>query len=166
MSKAQYVADAVEQRANEAQHAADSAERRVVNAQSDADRSKERQAHLEQELQNADTAFRQEKAAREKVVAEAHATIGALRNELQSTNLKVDEQGNVVRNMAGISQELRTAKQDMEEQRVEMQSIGDVADKVMGHVEHLTTTFHKIDEAQKRGNVVNPQNVKSTPAHV
>ena len=93
----------------------DSAERRVVNAQSDADRSKERQAHLEQELQNADTAFCEEKAAREKAVAEAHATIGALRNELQSTNLKVDEQGNVVRNVAGISQELRTAKQDMEE---------------------------------------------------
>ena len=36
----------------------------------------------------------------------------------------------------------------MEEQRLEMQKIGDVADGVMDHVEKLSATFHRIDEEQ------------------
>ena len=165
-NRAQYAADAAEQKANEAQHAADTAERRAANAQSDADRAKERQAVLEKELQNADTAFRNEKAERERLEAAAHADIGALRQELQSTKSQVERQEEVMANVAGMGQEMQTAKQDMEDQRLEMQKIGDVADDVMGHVEHLTATFNRIDEAQQRANVVNPPNVKSTPAHV
>ena len=148
------------------QHAADMAERRASNAQSDADKSKERQALLEKELQNADVAFRQEREAREKSEADARAIIGALRTELQSTTTKVERQEEVMQNVAGMGNEMQAAKQDMEEQRIEMQKIGDVADDVMGHVEQLTATFHEIDEAQKRGNVVPNENVKSTPAHV
>ena len=48
--------------------------------------------------------------------------------------------------VAGMGNEMQTTKQDMEDQRVETQNIGDVADKVMGHVEKLTATFHRIDE--------------------
>ena len=142
----------MEQKANEAQHAADTAERRAANAQSDADRAKERQAVLKKELQNANIAFRNEKAERERLEAAAHADIGALRQELQSTKSQVERQEEVMANVAGMGQE--------------MQKIGDVADDVMGHVENLTATFHEIDEAQQRANVVNPPNVKSTPAHV
>ena len=36
------------------------------------------------------------------------------------------------------------AKQHMEEQQVEMQSIGDVVDKVMGHVEKLIAFFIRL----------------------
>ena len=89
MSNAQYAADAAEQRAREAQHAADSAERRAVTAQSEANEAKKRQGHLEQELQNADAAFRQEKAAREQAVNDAQTTIGFLRNELNETTAKI-----------------------------------------------------------------------------
>ena len=109
-NRAQYAADAAEQRANEAQHAADSAERRAVNAQSDADKSKERQTHLEKELQNADIAFRQERAAREKAVADAQATIGVLRNEFQSTTTKVERQEGIMQDVAGMGSEMQTAK--------------------------------------------------------
>ena len=71
-----------------------------------------------------------------------------------------------MQNVAGMGNEMQAAKQDMEEQRIEMQKIGEVADGVMDHVEILSATFHKIDEAQKKGNVVLNENVKSTPAHV
>ena len=37
---------------------------------------------------------------------------------------------------------------------------------MLGHVENLTTAFHQIDAEQKRGNVVNPNIVKSAPVHV
>ena len=47
-----------------------------------------------------------------------------------------------------------------------MQGIGDVVDKVMGHVEELTATFHRIDEERQRANVVHVPIVNSTPAHM
>ena len=50
--------------------------------------------------------------------------------------------------VAGMGADMQDAKQDMEEQRLEMQKIGDVVDGLMGHVEKLSTTFHKIDKAQ------------------
>ena len=42
----------------------------------------------------------------------------------------------MVQGVARISQELRATRKDMDEQRNEMQEIGDVANKVMGHVEN------------------------------
>ena len=39
-------------------------------------------------------------------------------------------------------------------------------DEMMGHVENLATVFHQIDAEQKKGNVVNPDIIKSTPVHV
>ena len=68
--------------------------------------------------------------------------------------------------VASMGNEMQTAKQDMEEQRIEMQGIGDVVDKVMGHVEKLTAAFQRIDEERERANVVHVPIVNSTPAHV
>ena len=47
-----------------------------------------------------------------------------------------------------------------------MREMGDMTDEMVGHVENLTTAFHQIDAEQKRGNVVNPNVVKSAPVHV
>ena len=95
-----------------------------------------------------------------------------LRNELQTMREKIEEAENRAsdaRRIADSEEQCINKAQyaaDAVEQRVEMQSIGDVADKVMGHVEKLTATFHRIDEERQRGNVVNPKSVKSTLAHV
>ena len=51
-------------------------------------------------------------------------------------------------------------------QAAEMREMGDMTDEMMGHVENLTTVFHQIDAEQHRGDVVNPNIVKSTPVHV
>ena len=53
-----------------------------------------------------------------------------------------------MKNVAGMGTNMQAARQEMEDQRVEMQKIGDVADGVLGHVEKLSATFHIIDEAQ------------------
>ena len=58
------------------------------------------------------------------------------------------------------------AKKDMELQMAEMREMGNAIDEMMGHVEELTTAFHQIDAEQNRGNIVNPEVVKSTPMHV
>ena len=49
-----------------------------MTAQCEADEAKKQQRHLETELQNADVAFCNEKAERERLEAAAHAKIGAL----------------------------------------------------------------------------------------
>ena len=51
-------------------------------------------------------------------------------------------------------------------QAAEMREMGDMTAEMMGHVENLTIVFHQIDAEQKRGDVVNPNLVKSTPVHV
>ena len=51
-------------------------------------------------------------------------------------------------------------------QAAEMREMGDMTDEMLGHVENLTTAFHQIDAEQKRGNVVNPNVVKSTLVHI
>ena len=95
-----------------------------------------------------------------------------LRNELQTIREKIEDAENRAsdaRHIADSAEQCINKAQyaaDAVEQRVEMQSIGDVADKVMGHVEKLTATFHRFDEERRRGNVVNSKSVKSTPAHV
>ena len=48
----------------------------------------------------------------------------------------------------------------------EMREMENMTDEMMGHEEELTTGFHQIDAEQNRGNVVNPNIVKSTPVHV
>ena len=68
--------------------------------------------------------------------------------------------------VVGMGSEMQTAKLDMEEQRLEMKDIGDIADKMMGHVEGLTAAFREIDEAQKKQNVVHVPIVNSTSTHV
>ena len=71
-----------------------------------------------------------------------------------------------MQDVAGIGGELREARKDMALQAAEMREMGDMTDEMLGHVENLTTAFHQIDAEQNRGNVVNPEIVKSTPVHV
>ena len=47
------------------------------------------------------------------------------------TSTRVNEQGTVVQNVAGISDEVRTAQQQMAEQRVEMEQLGMIADDMI-----------------------------------
>ena len=163
---AQRIADSAEQRANTAQYAADAAEQRAVAAQSDADAAKQKQQLLERELRNADLAFQEERKIRTTEIAAAQHTIGVLQNELHDARTRLDAQGVIVQDVAGIGGELREAKKDMALQAAEMREMGDMTDEMLGHVENLTTAFHQIDAEQKRGNVVNPNVVKSTPVHV
>ena len=165
-STAQRIADSAEQRANTAQYAADAAEQRAVAAQSDADAAKQKQQLLEQELRNADLAFQEERKIRTTEIAAAQQTIGVLQNELRDACTRLDAQGEIVQDVAGIGGELREAKKDMALQAAEMREMGDMTDEMLGHVENLTTAFHQIDAEQKRGNIVNPNIVKSAPVHV
>ena len=135
-------------------------------AQSDADAAKEKQQLLERELRNADLAFQDERKIRTTEIATAQHTIGVLQNELHDARTRLDAQGVIVQDVAGIGGELREAKKDMALQAAEMREMGDMTDEMLGHVENLTTAFHQIDAEQKRGNVVNPNIVKSTPVHV
>ena len=163
---AQRIADSAEQRANNAQYAADAAEQRAVAAQSDADAAQQKQQLLEQELRNADLAFQEERKIRTAEIAAAQQTIGVLQNELHDARASLDAQGVIVQDVAGIGGELREAKKDMALQAAEMREMGDMTDEMLGHVENLTTAFHQIDTEQKRGNIVNPNVVKSAPVHV
>ena len=158
--------EGAEERANTAQRITDSAEQRAVAAQSDADAAKEKQQLLERELRNADLAFQEERKIRTTEIATAQHTIGVLQNELHDARTRLDAQGVIVQDVAGIGGELREAKKDMALQAAEMREMGDMTDEMLGHVENLTTAFHQIDAEQKRGNVVNPNIVKSTPVHV
>ena len=54
----------------------------------------------------------------------------------------------------------------MESQMAEMREMENMTDEMLGHVENLITVFHQIDAEQNRGNVVNPNIVKSPPVHV
>ena len=158
--------EGAEERANTAQRVADSAEQRAVAAQGDADAAKQKQQLLEQELRNADLAFQEERKIRTTEIAAAQHTIGVLQNELHDARTRLDAQGVIVQDVAGIGGELREAKNDMALQAAEMREMGDMTDEMLGHVENLTTAFHQIDAEQKKGNIVNPNTVKSTPVHV
>ena len=158
--------EGAEERANTAQRITDSAEQRAVAAQSGANATKEKQQLLEWELRNADLAFQKERKIRTTEIATAQHTIGVLQNELHDACTWLDAQGVIVQDVARIGGELREAKKDMALQAAEMREMGDMTDEMLGHVENLTTVFHHIDAEQKRGNVVNPNIVKSTPVHV
>ena len=160
------IADSAEQHANTAQYAADAAEQRAVAAQSDADAAKAKQQLLEQELRNADLAFQEERKILTTEIAAAQHTIGVLQHELRNTTTRLDTQGAIVQDVAGIGGELHEARKDMALQATEMREIGDITNEMMGHVENLTTAFHQIDAKQQKGNIVNPNVVKSTPVHV
>ena len=158
--------EGAEERANTAQRIADSTEQCAVAAQSDANAAKAKQEQLEHELRNADLAFQQERKIHMTEIAAAQHTIGALQNELHDARTRLDAQGVIVQDVAEIGGELREARKDMALQAAEMREMGDMTDEMLGHVENLTTAFHQIDAEQKRGNVVNPNVVKSTPVHV
>ena len=111
-------------------------------------------------------AFQEERKIRTKEIAAAQLTIGTLRRELHDASTRLDQQGVIVQNVAGIGGELREARKDMALQAAEMRQMGDMTDEMLGHVEELTTAFHQIDAEQQRGNIVNPNVVKSTPVHV
>ena len=115
---------------------------------------------------NADLAFQEERKICTREIAATQLTIGLLQHELQDANTRLDAQGLIVQDVTGIGGELREAKKDMELQRAEMREMKNITDEMMGHVEELTTAFHQIDVEQNRGNVVNPNIVKSTPVHV
>ena len=158
--------EGAEECANTAQRIVDSTEQRAIAAQSDADAAKAKQEQLEHELRNADLAFEQERKIRMTEIAAAQRTIGALQNELHDARTRLDAQGVIAQDVAGIGGELREARKDMALKAAEMREMGDMTDEMLGHVENLTTAFHQIDAEQKRGNVVNPNVVKSTPVHV
>ena len=163
---AQRIVDSAEHCANTAQNATDAAEQLAVAVQSDADAAKQKQQLLEQELRNADLAFQEERKICMTEIAATQQTIGVLQNELHDTRACLDAQGVIVQDVAGIGGELREAKKDMALQAAETREMGAMTDEMLGHVENLTTAFHQIDAEQKKGNVVNPNIVKSTPVHV
>ena len=111
-------------------------------------------------------AFQEERKICTTEIAAAQQTIGVLQTELHDTHACLDAQGVIVQDVAGIGGELREAKKDMALQATEMREMGDMTDEMLGHVENLTTAFHQIDAEQKRGNIVNPNIVKSAPVHV
>ena len=121
---------------------------------------------MEHEIRNADLAFQQQRKTRTTEIAVAQHTIAALRNELHDARTRLDAQGVIIQDVIGIGGELREARKDMALQAAEMREMGDMTDEMLGHVENLTTAFHQIDAKQKRGNIVNPNVVKSTPVHV
>ena len=163
---AQRIADSAEQRANDARYAADAAEQRAVAAQSNANATQAKQARMEQELRNADLAFQEERKIRTREIAAAQHTIGTLQRELHDNSARLEAQGVIVQDVAGIGDELRDAKREMNVQMAEMREMENMTDQMMGHVEELTTAFHQIDVEQNRGNVVDPNAVKGTPVHV
>ena len=118
---------------------------------------------MEHELRNADLAFEEERKIRTTKIAAVQHTIGALQHELRNATTRLDAQGVIVQDVGRIGGELREAREDMALQAVEMREMGDMTDEMLGHVENLTTAFHQIDAEQNRGNVVNPEIVKSTP---
>ena len=121
---------------------------------------------MEQELRNADLAFQEERKIHTIEIVAAQHTIGVLQHELRNTTTRLDAQGAIVQDVASIGGELREARKDMALQAAEMREMGDMTDEMMGHVENLTTAFHQIDAEQQKGNIVNPNVVKSTPVHV
>ena len=163
---AQHIADSAEQRANDAWNAAVAVEQRAVAAQSNADAAQAKQELLEQELRNADLAFQAERKIRTTEIAAAQHTIGALQHKLRNANTRLDAQGVIVQDVARIGGELQEARKDMESQMAEMREMENMTDEMLGHVENLTIAFHQIDAEQNRGNIVNPNIVKSTPVHV
>ena len=82
------------------------------------------------------------------------------------TSTRVNEQGTVVQNEAGISDEVQIAQQQMAEQRVEMKQLGTIADDMIDRVGELTKAFHAIDANMAEGTVKVQCDVNSTPAHV
>ena len=158
--------EGAKERANIAQRIADSAEQCAMTAESDGDTAKEKQQLLERELRNPDLAFQEERKIRTTEIATVQHTIGVLQNKLHDARTRLDAQGVIVQDVAGIGGKLREAKKDMALQATKMREMGDMTDEMLGHVENLTTAFHQIDAEQKRGNVVNPDLVKSTPVYI
>ena len=111
-------------------------------------------------------AFQEERKIRTTEIAAAQHTIGVRQHELRNTTTRLDTQGAIVQDVAGIGGELLEARKDMALQAAEMREMGDMIDEMLGHVKNLTTTFHQIDAEQQKGNIVNPNVVKSTPMHV
>ena len=111
-------------------------------------------------------AFQEEKKIRATEIAVAQHTIGALQHELKNANTRLDVQGVIVQDVTGIGGELHEVRKDMALQAAEMREMGDMTDEMLGHVENLITVFHLIDLEQQKGNVVNPDIVKSTSVHV
>ena len=165
-STAQRIADSTKLRANDARNVADVAEQCAVAAQSNADAAKAKQELLGEELQNADLEFQEERKIRTRGIAAAQHTIRAQQHELQNANMRLDVQGVIVQDVAGIGGELREAREDMESQMAEMREMENMTAEMSGHVENLTTAFHQMDAEQNGGNVVNPNIVKSTLVHV
>ena len=82
-----------------------------------------KQELLEQELQNADLSFQEERKICTREIAAAQHTIGALQHELQDANTRLEAQGVIVQDVAGIGGELHEAKKDMELQMAEMREM-------------------------------------------
>ena len=121
---------------------------------------------MEHELRNADLAFQEERKIHTTKIAAVQHTIGTLQHELRNADTRLDVQGMIVQDVAGIGGELREARKDMALQAAEMREMGDMTDEMLGHVENLTTVFYQIDAEQNKGDVVNPNIVKSTPVHI
>ena len=62
-------------------------------------------------------------------------TIGAFQHELRNANTRLNAQGVIVQDVAGIDGELHEARKDMALQAAEMREMGDMTDEMLGHVE-------------------------------
>ena len=91
--------------------------------------------------ENADLAFQEERKIRTTEIAAAQHTIGALQHELRNANTRLDAQGVIVQDVAGIGGELREARKDMESQMAEMREMGNMTDEMLGHVEKFDYCF-------------------------
>ena len=131
-----------------------------------ADAAKQRQTELELELQKAGNAFHEERTIRERDVTAVQVTIGALQDELQKTNTRVNAQEAAVQDLTGISGDLRAAQQQMAAQRTEFAQMKTFNDKLVDRVDDLTAVFHAIDDVDEIGEDVNTSDVNDTPAHV
>ena len=149
-----------------AQQATDAAEQRAVAAQDLADVVQQKQEHVENEKHNTDRAFREEQRNQARDTAAANQKIVTLQMELNDANTKINAQGAVVQNVAGLGSDLREAQQRMATQTAEMRNLGNVTDEMIEQVGELTDAFHQIDAERTRENLVHQNVVNSVPVHV
>ena len=135
-------------------------------AQDLADTVKQKQEQVENELRNANSAFREEQGNRARDTAAANQKITALQMELNKANTKINAQGAVVQNVAGLGSDLREAQHRMATQTAEMRNLGNVTDEMIEQVGELTDAFHQSDAERTRENLVYQNVVNSVPVHV
>ena len=81
----------------------------LTQHQSNADATTAKQEQLEHELRNADLVFQKERKIHTTEIVAAQHSIEALQHELRNANTRLDAQGMIMQDVAGIGGELRGA---------------------------------------------------------